>query len=170
MSTTISIDRFSGKNTVDFIKRGKHCTFNVCGNKQHHYLRGWNLSVSVNGSGLVSMGSVTSVGAISTVSIPASSIVGISDSQTLNNKSIDGSQLVDGSVTITEIEQISGNTLLGNDGVGLISAHCFGAKELPFGLLVLKNTRSFCFAHDFRNGLCSLFLNSTARLSGKRLA
>ena len=76
-----------------------------------------NLTLTPNGTGVVKMNKdvnmsgngITNCASINTQTIPSSSIVGISDSQTLTNKTIDGSQLVDGSVTAAKLASGAGS-------------------------------------------------------------
>jgi hypothetical protein len=58
--------------------------------------------------------SITNIGSINTFAIPTSAFVGINDFQTLTNKTINASQLVDGSVTLAKMATISATTIVGN--------------------------------------------------------
>jgi hypothetical protein len=61
------------------------------------------LSMKTNG--------ITNVGSINTFAIPTSAFVGINDFQTITNKTINASQLVDGSVTLAKLATLGSLTV-----------------------------------------------------------
>lgn len=71
-------------------------------------------SVKINTGLNMSSTNITSLNNINGFSLPASNFVGISDAQTLTNKTINASQLVAKSVTLDKMANIGAVTLLGN--------------------------------------------------------
>ena len=60
---------------------------------------------------------IRNAGSINTYAIPTSAFVGINDFQTLTNKTINASQLINGTVTLAKMSTMSANSIIGNDGV-----------------------------------------------------
>ena len=58
---------------------------------------------------------IINVGTINTLALPTSTFVGIDDSQVLTNKTINGSQLVNNSVSLAKMSTLTANTIIGNN-------------------------------------------------------
>jgi hypothetical protein len=92
-----------------------------------------NIILTPNGTGVVSLSAnlnmnsknITSLGTINGLSLPSTNFVGLSDFQTITNKTIDAIQLTDssivsskfanGSLTLAKMQTIPTNTILGNN-------------------------------------------------------
>jgi len=74
-----------------------------------------NQDISINPTGNLNIGAninmntknITSLGTINSLSLPSSNIVGLTDTQTLTNKTINASQLVDGSISSSKYADFS---------------------------------------------------------------
>ena len=71
-------------------------------------------TLKVNNGLNMSSQNITNLGNINGLSLPASNFVGVSDAQTLTNKTINASQLVNKSLTLDKMANIGSVTLLGN--------------------------------------------------------
>lgn len=126
-----------------------------------------NITISPLGTGVMKFSSdlnminnnLVSVGNINSLTLPTSNFVGLSDSQTLTNKTINASQLVNNSVSLSKISTIGANTLLGNNTGA-------AATPLSIGVLDLKTMLNLS---GVNNGDQALVGDITSTASGSTL-
>jgi len=71
--------------------------------------------VKITGALNMQTNNIINVGTINTLALPTSTFVGIDDSQVLTNKTINGSQLVNNSVSLAKMSTLTANTIIGNN-------------------------------------------------------
>ena len=102
------------QNSVNIQAGGTHIMFNH-NNKMSITLNNGASYLEIIGTLDMKTNNIINVGTINTLALPTSTFVGINDSQVLTNKTINGSQLVNNSVSLTKMSTLTPNTIIGNN-------------------------------------------------------
>uniref|UniRef100_A0A6C0BBT3 Peptidase S74 domain-containing protein n=1 Tax=viral metagenome TaxID=1070528 RepID=A0A6C0BBT3_9ZZZZ len=102
------------QNSVNIQAGGTHIMFNH-NNKMSITLNNGASYLEIIGTLDMKTNNIINVGTINTFALPTSTFVGINDSQVLTNKTINGSQLVDNSVSLSKMSTLTANSIIGNN-------------------------------------------------------
>jgi len=113
--------------------------------------------VKITGALNMQTNNIINVGTINTLALPTSTFVGIDDSQVLTNKTINGSQLVNNSVSLDKMSTLTANTIIGNNT---------GVSATPIALSVTNVKTMLGLDNNFTIGNLNFNNNTISSVTG----